>query len=86
MRDSQREAPQLLCNILLRSKKMCTSRLELTLLEAQRGPPQDLVKNVPNDANFKVISTAFGTLVKKSFLVLHPMPPPNAFCPELQEK
>ena len=82
LRDSQREAPQLLCNILPRSKKMCTSSLELTLFEAQRGPPQDLVKNVPNDANFKVILTSFETLVKHSVFV----PLSNALCSELQAK
>ena len=67
---------RILSTILLREvcRFVWNNRLHsITLFEAQRGPPQDLVKNVPNDANFKVILTGFGTLVKSSVLVPHPM-------------
>ena len=51
-------------------------KVELPRLEVQRGLPHDLVKNVPNEANFKVILSGFGTLVKSRVLVLHQMPHP----------
>ena len=42
--DSQREAPQLLCKILPIFTKVCTLRLELPVLEVQRGLPHDLTQ------------------------------------------
>ena len=52
---------------------MCTLRLELPVLEVQRGPPHDLTKIVKFEEDLSLILEGFETALKNSFLVPHPM-------------
>ena len=71
--DSQCGAPQLLRKLVPSFTKMSTLRLELPVLEVQRGPPHDLTKTVEFDTDLSLISEGFETALKNSFLAPHPM-------------
>ena len=53
--DSQCGAPQVLSKIVPSFPKMSTLRLELPVLEVQRGPPHDLTKTVEFEQDLGLI-------------------------------
>ena len=53
--------------------KKSTLRLELPVLEVQRGPPHDLTQTVEFDTDFSLILEGFEAALKNSFLVPHTM-------------
>ena len=64
---------RILCKIVPSFTKMCTLRLELPVLEVQRGPPHDLTKTVEFDKDLGLILEGFETALQNSFLVPHSM-------------
>ena len=53
--DSQCGAPQLLCKIVPSFTKMSTLRIELPVIEVQRGTPHDLTKTVEFEQDLSLI-------------------------------